>query len=124
MATTEDASELNFGEDFDKAECLSCAEVSLLLKDKRDQMNDGINDVFEKALKYVNQFGGNQNSETIKEIRKLGQRQQLHQFEIASLANLAIGDLEEAKTLLPSLKRYTDEAITDMLNDLTNLKEI
>jgi DNA-directed RNA polymerase II subunit RPB4 len=86
--------------------------------------NNNQSDVFDKTQKYVNTFGLGKNLETTKEIQKLGKRRNLHPFEVASLANLNPTEVEEAKTLIPSLKRFMDDEVQKMLNDLENLNEL
>lgn len=43
---------------------------------------------------------------------------QLEQFELASLVNLLPEDVEEAVTLLPSLNRFKDDEVLEMLDIL------
>lgn len=50
----------------------------------------------------------------------------LHSFEIASLANLMSKDSEpeEARALIPSLRRFPDEAIAEILSVVDQCKTV
>merc|ERR1712157_158269 len=82
--------------------------------------------VFKKTHEYAAMFalqhgGEHAQHEMLQQIREkvLGNRG-LHEFEIASLANLAPESPDEAKALIPSLAReeLPDEVIEDILRDL------
>ena len=49
---------------------------------------------------------------------------ELRQYEIAVIANLQPQEVAEAKTLLPSLKRFDDDQIQAILNELQNFQRI
>lgn len=95
--------------------------------------------VFTKTLDYVKRFNRYKNKTAVKEVRsyvipsehhcrtlthdlpRVLTRKGLEEYEIASLANLAPENAEEAKTLIPSLKhKFTDEELDGVLNDLRN----
>jgi len=64
------------------------------------------------------------NAQAVNEMRTTLTRQNLHEFEIAALANLFPDTLDEAKSLIPSLaKRYSDDEINSILNDLKNYRK-
>ena len=52
-------------------------------------------------------------------VRETLQKQKLHKFEVACLANLAPSTAEEAKALLPSLEgRFDDLELNELLDDI------
>ena len=55
----------------------------------------------------------------IQAVRETLQKQKLHKFEIACLANLSPSTAEEAKALLPSLEgRFDDLELNELLDDI------
>ncbi|ROT66909.1 hypothetical protein C7M84_015035 [Penaeus vannamei] len=93
-ATEEDATELQFPKEFEKAETLLISEVHML-------------------------FSKFKNRATIKAIRELLNQKKLHKFELAALANLCPETPEEAKALIPSLEgRFEDEELRVLLEDM------
>lgn len=55
----------------------------------------------------------------VQAVRETLQKQKLHKFEIAALANLAPTTAEEAKALLPSLEgRFDDLELNEILDDI------
>ncbi|KAJ7975293.1 DNA-directed RNA polymerase II subunit 4-like [Quillaja saponaria] len=129
----EDASELKLGEDFLKAKCLMNSEVSILLEHRYEQIkqmsDESINQVpqvFEKCLQYVKRFSRFTNQDAVKQVREVLSRYQLAEFELAVLGNLCPETVEEAVTIVPTLKskgRLDDEAIERLLNDLMMIKK-
>lgn len=76
-------------------------------------------EVFLKTLEYTQQFSKYNSKETIKAVRETLQKQKLHKFEIAALANLSPATAEEARTLLPSLEgRFDDLELSEILSDV------
>lgn len=56
---------------------------------------------------------------SLQAVRETLQKQKLHKFEIACLANLAPTTAEEAKALLPSLEgRFDDLELNEILDDI------
>ncbi|KAF7822152.1 DNA-directed RNA polymerase II subunit 4 [Senna tora] len=132
-AEEEDASELKFGDDFEKAKCLMNSEVALLLEHKFEQFKhmseDSINQapqVFDKSLQYVKRFSRFSNQDAIKQVREVLSRYQLAEYELAVLGNLCPESVEEALSVVPTLKakgRLDTDAIEKLLNDLLMIKK-
>ncbi|KAI4352071.1 hypothetical protein L6164_006357 [Bauhinia variegata] len=129
----EDASELKLGADFQKAKCLMNSEVCLLLEHKYEQYKQMCEDsmthvpqVFERSLQYVKRFSRISNQDAAKQTREVLSRCQLAEFELAVLGNLCPETVEEAITIVPTLKakgRLDAEAIEKMLNDLLMIRK-
>eukprot|EP01138_Halocafeteria_seosinensis_P007450 gb/GECG01007615.1/.p1 GENE.gb/GECG01007615.1/~~gb/GECG01007615.1/.p1 ORF type:complete len:186 (+),score=44.68 gb/GECG01007615.1/:1-558(+) len=127
----EDASQLQFGEGFDEnCAFLSNSEVSWLLEQFQEKGDDKrFSDAFQQSLEYCRRFGGNaemRTADSTDELRNSLQslefrrtdnegreerKEGLHPYELASLCNLNPGSVEEAKSLIPSLERFTDEDV-------------
>ncbi|PAA79027.1 hypothetical protein BOX15_Mlig024392g2, partial [Macrostomum lignano] len=120
----EDASELRFPLEFDKAQTLTVSEVRQILE-KRKAANEQREEELEpsevetKTLNYCQRFAKFNNEETISAVRDLLQGKKLHNFELAAIANLCPETAEEAKALIPSLAgRFEDEDLNQILEDL------
>ncbi|BFG33243.1 DNA-directed RNA polymerase II subunit 4-like [Prunus yedoensis var. nudiflora] len=133
-ADEEDASELKIGDDFLKAKCLMNSEVAILLEHRCDQMKHMSGDsttqlpqVLEKSLQYVKRFSRFTNQGSVKQVREVLSRYQLAEFELAVIGNLCPENVDEAKSVVPSLKTkgrgHDDEAIERLLNDLLMVKK-
>ncbi|CAN1190273.1 DNA-directed RNA polymerase II subunit 4 [Linum perenne] len=116
----ENAAELKIGDEFLKAKCLMNCEVSLILEHKYEQLQQMSDDatnhmsqVFEKSLQYVKRFSRYKNPDAVRQLCVLG--------------NLCPETVEEATTMVPSLKTkdrtLDDDAIEKMLNDLSLIKK-
>ncbi|RHZ56714.1 hypothetical protein Glove_397g11 [Diversispora epigaea] len=117
----EDASKLKFGEDFQAEEFLFISEVALLLaKTPESQKNTS---VYQKTAEYVNLFTKFHNEESVRELRKTLLRHKLEKYELVQLANLCCDDVEEAKSLIPSLCKRPDEEIRSILDDIGQLRK-
>ena len=109
----------------ENAETLLISEVYMLLQ-HRKQQNDAsadeheFSEVFNKTLNFCEQFGRFKNRETISAVRSLlGQKNKLHKFEFAQLANLCVETVDEAKALIPSLEgRFQDDELKQILDAL------
>ncbi|KAI3626464.1 hypothetical protein CBS9595_001825 [Malassezia furfur] len=114
----EDASQGRLGPEFQDAGCLLISEV-----------------VAQKTKEYVDDFSRYKEQSTIREVRALlikhaaqpdldgtvsdDKGLQLTQFEMAQLANLAVSDVDEARTLIPT----KDEAqLESLLNELAAIR--
>ncbi|TYK00568.1 DNA-directed RNA polymerase II subunit 4-like [Cucumis melo var. makuwa] len=126
----ENAAELKIGDEFLKAKCLMNCEVSLILEHKYEQLQqraedptNQISQVFEKSLQYVKRFSRYKNPDAVRQVREY----QLAEFELCVLGNLCPETVEEATSIVPSLKTkgrvHDDEAIEKMLNDLSLIKK-
>eukprot|EP01116_Phalansterium_solitarium_P013620 TRINITY_DN3101_c0_g1_i1.p2 TRINITY_DN3101_c0_g1~~TRINITY_DN3101_c0_g1_i1.p2 ORF type:complete len:135 (+),score=19.48 TRINITY_DN3101_c0_g1_i1:56-460(+) len=119
----EDAAQLKLGPDFQEAQCLLNSEVAILLDMSQaahaeDESPADMSQVFLKTLNYVKQFNRYKSKTVAKEVRSLLGRKSLAEFEIASLANLCPETTEEAKALIPTLSKLSDDELEGILNDL------
>ena len=83
---------------------------------------------FIKTLEHVEAFSHFQSRQVLTEIRNKyvntdDETLKLREFEFAVLVNLCPETAEEAKTLIPTLDRFDDEQVTQMVNDLAAFKE-
>lgn len=132
VVDTEDAAELNLGDDFRHETCLSNAEVAVILeKQKVDYENQEkqLTGVFQKTYSYVQRFSGTKdpvaNQASVTELREAlmslifqrdGGDVRLEEFEIACLSNLNPEEVEESVALIPSLqKRFAEDEIEEIL---------
>ncbi|XP_031631991.1 DNA-directed RNA polymerase II subunit Rpb4-like [Contarinia nasturtii] len=119
----EDAADLIFPEEFKNAEALMISEVFTLL-DKRKKENESrdeeldLSEVFLKTITYTDLFRKFKNVETMVAVRSLLNQMKLHKFELAVLGNLCPDAPEEAKALIPTLDRFTDEEVQVLLDDI------
>jgi len=135
----EDASQLILGDDFQtKALCLWNAEVSIILERRLDVEHAGpdstaedltsptghTNEIIKQTLDYVRLFSNYKNREAMGEAKLLGERMcksyKLDPFEVAVINNLNIETVEEALSLIPTLKdKFSDEKeLEKFLDDL------
>ncbi|CAF0766156.1 unnamed protein product [Rotaria sordida] len=135
----EDAAQLKFPKEFDKAEPMMISEVLLMLEQRRQQhtnsnnnmSNLGIDDdddeitlseAFNDTVAYCERFSKFKTKEAIGAVRNLlfpkdqtngmtttNSTPGLHKFEAALLANLCPQQAIEAKTLIPSLDSKLDD---------------
>ncbi|CAF0784117.1 unnamed protein product [Adineta steineri] len=133
----EDAAQLKFPKEFDKAEPMMISEVLLMLEQRRQQQtnpnsmsNLGIDDddeialseAFNDTVAYCERFSKFKTKEAIGAVRNLlfpkdqtngmttsNPTPVLHKFEAALLANLCPQQAIEAKTLIPSLDSKLDD---------------
>ncbi|UJR37476.1 hypothetical protein I4U23_030179 [Adineta vaga] len=127
----EDAAQLKFPKEFDKAEPMMISEVLLMLEQRREQQaNSGMDDedeitsseAFNDIVSYCERFSKFKTKEAIGAVRNLlfpkdqsnsmsttNSTPVLHKFEAALLANLCPQLAAEAKTLIPSLDSKLDD---------------
>ncbi|ETK71534.1 hypothetical protein L915_21260 [Phytophthora nicotianae] len=133
LMESNDAVELNSGEDFENNTCLSKAEVAIFLDKQK------INYVEQKKMfasgskKCKTRFTGTKdpvaNQAAVIELREyvtfnilIRSRLSMEEFEIASLSNLYLEEVEEAVALIPSLSQhFTDHEIEEMLGVISLL---
>ncbi|KAK1947882.1 DNA-directed RNA polymerase II subunit 4 [Phytophthora citrophthora] len=136
VVDTEDAAELNLGDDFRNETCLSNAEVAVILEKQKsdyETQEKQLTNVFQKTYSYVQRFSGTKdpvaNQASVTELREAlmslaFQREEegetveyrLEEFEIACLSNLNPEEVEEAVALIPSLhKRFAEDEIEEIL---------
>lgn len=127
----ENAAELQFPKEFQKAETLLLSEVNLLLQHRIKQNETAeeeqeFSEVFTKTHNYTTRFSRFNNRDTIANVREiLASTKKLHKYELAQIANLAPETPEEAKGLIPSLEgRFTDEELGNLLDDIQAMRSI
>ncbi|CAG8541252.1 5753_t:CDS:2 [Paraglomus occultum] len=121
----EDATKLKFGEDFeDVVEVLFISEAYLIMDKTKSQQNNTNTDVYRKTWEYVRKFGKFNNEDAVKDLRTTLVKHNLHKYELAQLVNLCPEELDEAKSLVPSLaRRFEDDEIRQMLEEIATLKK-
>jgi DNA-directed RNA polymerase II subunit RPB4 len=86
----------------------------------------GANEVLKKTLDYLSVFSRFRDTETVAAVEallKAPENSDLHPFEIAQLGSLSCDDVDEAKTLIPSLSnKKSDEELQNILNQLSRLE--
>mmetsp|Transcript_40470 Transcript_40470/g.47363 ORF Transcript_40470/g.47363 Transcript_40470/m.47363 type:complete len:206 (+) Transcript_40470:83-700(+) len=135
----ENAAELSFGVDFADIQILSNAQVAVYLQvsaRSADNRDEELHDVYRKTQKYVDRFNTMNNKEKnfqelVDELDNLqdalttfrkdtddGEELDLNTYEVAALMNLVATDtlVEEAVSLIPSLSRFPETAIDDILD--------
>ncbi|CAG2164011.1 unnamed protein product [Oppiella nova] len=128
--TEEDATELQFPKEFEKAETLLISEVDMLLEHRKAQNESAeeeqeLSEVFMKTLSYCQRFSRYKNRETIAAVRSLLTQKKLHKYELSQLANLCPETPDEAKALIPSLEgRFQDEELRHILDDIQTQRSL
>jgi DNA-directed RNA polymerase II subunit RPB4 len=135
----ENVAELQFGPEFDQIHVLSNAQVDILLQMSAraaSHADEEINEVYRKTQKYVSRFNSMTNAEkspqevvneldnlqdaltTFRKETEEGEDLELHGSEVAALMNLVATDtlVEEAVALIPSLSRFPEAAIDEILD--------
>eukprot|EP01132_Coremiostelium_polycephalum_P000367 gene367-464_t len=118
----EDLSQLKFPKDLQNARYLLNSEVAFLLKEFETEGTE-YPQTFHKTLAYAERFSRYKNKASIKQVRAALSKQNLEEFEIASLANLCPEIADEAKSLITSLKRFDDDSLQAILDELSNLRK-
>lgn len=125
----EDASKLLFGPDFENATPLMNSEVTILLEQHKADQQDAAFDpndaglYQESTLDYTKKFGEFDDPQQVRKVRELLEAGgNLHPFEVAALANLCPGSVEEARTILPTLtmEKISDDDLDALLSELVN----
>ena len=139
----ENFADLSFGNEFEDIQILSNAQVAVYLKATEQQSierDEELHDVYKKALKYADRFNTMDNpekdhKELVDELDNLqealttfrketdeGDELELHSAEVASLMNLVATDtlVEEAVALIPSLARFPEAAVDEILDLVRN----
>jgi DNA-directed RNA polymerase II subunit RPB4 len=136
---TENVAELQFGGEFTDIHILSNAQVAVVLQVSANSAvnrDEELNEVYRKTQKYVNRFNTMNNPEkdhqelvdeldnlqealsTFRTELEAGDELELHGAEVAALMNLVATDtlVEEAVALIPSLSRFPEAAIDEILD--------
>ncbi len=77
-------------------------------------------------MDYAKRFHKYKNKNAVEEVRNyLSQKKWgLVEWEIASLANLCPDSADEAKSLIPSLKKLTDDELDSILSEIQTLSNL
>lgn len=144
----EDAAQLKFPKEFDRAEPMMISEVLLMLEKRRKQEGQGnqlgIDDddettqteAFNDTYAYCERFSKFKTADSIKVVRNIlfpkdptttmansTNTNGLHKFEAALLANLCPREAAEAKTLIPSLdSKLDDDECQRILDELQSYR--
>jgi len=126
----EDAAQLQLGPEFDGVAVLSYWEAKTMMEKRKGNRVEnlppirGENIVFLKSQQYTQMFGLISSDEAARTIRdKLEAEGLFHPFEIAQLMNFLPEDGEEARALIPSLKRNElgDDVLNRILEEIQSL---
>eukprot|EP00585_Thalassiosira_rotula_P012719 CAMPEP_0196131300 /NCGR_PEP_ID=MMETSP0910-20130528/1372_1 /TAXON_ID=49265 /ORGANISM="Thalassiosira rotula, Strain GSO102" /LENGTH=206 /DNA_ID=CAMNT_0041390763 /DNA_START=36 /DNA_END=659 /DNA_ORIENTATION=+ len=144
VTAVENAAELSFGNEFDSdIQILSNAQVAVILQMSAQNAlvrDEELHDVYKKTQKYVERFNTMKNPEkehqelvdeldnlqgaltTFRKETEDGEEMELHGFEVAALMNLVQIDtmVEEAASLIPSLSRFPESAVDEILDLIRN----
>ena len=142
IADDEDASAGKLGPEFQDAGCLLISEVHLFFSRPAEltgATDDDTTAVARKTKEYVDDFSRYKEQSTIREVRTVLIKHaaqpgaedlpeeerglQLTQFEMAQIANLAVSDLDEARTLIPTLASKDDAQLESLLNELAAIRK-
>ncbi|KAH3675866.1 hypothetical protein WICMUC_002436 [Wickerhamomyces mucosus] len=86
----------------------------------------GANEVLKKTLDYLSVFSRFRDAQTcsaVEQLLKAPENAKLHPFELAQLGSLACDDVDEAKTLVPSLAdKKSEDDLQNILNQLSRLE--
>lgn len=112
---SEDAAQLRLGTDFDESasevSSLWNAEVAFLLEGASGPMVD-------KTLRYVQRFSNYTSAEAIRQakeaFRAKPEHEHLSPYEVACLNNLNVMSVDEALSLVPSLRTLQDRIKTSL----------
>jgi len=126
----EDCSELRLGAIFEDADSVLNAEVALILENKlantSEDADSTATEMLHKFKTYVDRFNFYSGQENVKKVRELLERRDLHNFEVAAIANLHPSSEDEAKGLVKSLRNkaeFTDEVCAEMLEELATYRK-
>ncbi|EZG67405.1 DNA-directed RNA polymerase II subunit RPB4 [Gregarina niphandrodes] len=105
------------------ARCLNLCELELILADqmkinsRRDPQAQAI---MKASFDYAHKFGQIKNREAVVQLRNQleASKANFTEFEMASIVNLMPATAEEAKALIPSLTRLSDEILSKVLADM------
>jgi len=124
----ENAAELKIPTVFLEANSLSNTEAKLVLEhhlESREIRLEEASERVRKTYEYVSQFNIQQNRPNMDALRQklVSTYPKLHFFEICVLANLAPGDVEEAKILVPSLMgKISEDELTQIVEEVATYR--
>ncbi|UKJ90339.1 RNA polymerase subunit RPB4-like protein [Theileria orientalis] len=121
-----DPSKFELDPEFKNSKCLNLCELHLILGDQlrlHHNRNDTAIQFIKTSHEYASRFAILKCRNAIVDIRTTIERDGLlHEFEMASLVNLLPKSVEEAKSLIPSLSRISDDKINSILELLESYR--
>jgi DNA-directed RNA polymerase II subunit RPB4 len=113
------------GSEFANAHILSIAEVNLVLRTAEEDIEPGSHSLFGKLLNYTRKFNQLPNQSVIPTVRDMLEQRGFNPLEVALLMNLCPQTAEEARALIPSLLRMSnDDELTRVLEELVRMKNL
>ncbi|EER16647.1 DNA-directed RNA polymerase II 16 kDa polypeptide, putative [Perkinsus marinus ATCC 50983] len=136
MEDHQDSAELNFDPVWQKAQCLNICEVEQLLRQPYARLvesgrTSAKTQCLEQSYKHALRFSKITDPEALTELRAAledwepptaAQGGKLHSFEMAQLVSLLPENASVAKSLIPSMSRYSDNDLDQLLADITTYK--
>eukprot|EP00741_Cyanophora_paradoxa_P021649 tig00000241_g20895.t1 len=130
----EDAALLKFSKDFADAHVLTNSEVAIILDHRQSKSFSGeadsknLTQTFHKTLAYTKRFSRIKNQQAVSELRSMLEGRhsgdkKLEPFQLVSLVNLCPETAEEARALIPTLDRFDDAELDEMLKDIASFRE-
>jgi len=118
--------EVEFGEDFANAAPIWNAEVKFMLENRINEEKSDVNTTMKRQiLDHVRKFSQYSNKEALLQAKDHMARmlqeekyQGISQFDMALLNNLRIDEPAEAKSLIPSLQKISDQDVQVLLGYL------
>ncbi|KXN67477.1 hypothetical protein CONCODRAFT_80135 [Conidiobolus coronatus NRRL 28638] len=119
-----DATILELGPDFNNIRALSVAEVGILLDHQAKDSGRAFTKTFNSTLEYAKKFSRFSAAESVKDVRNIFAEKNFAHYEVAQLVNLCCDTAEEAKTLIPSLKKkMNDPELEGLLTSMLTYKK-
>lgn len=108
------------------ARCLNLCELQLILADQLKlefRRNQPANSLIKVSYEYACTFAQISNRQSIFDLRStLENHRKITEIEMASIVNLMPRMVDEAKAVIPSLNRLTDDEVAAMLADVEKFK--
>ncbi|KAH7821938.1 putative DNA-directed RNA polymerase II subunit RPB4 [Monocercomonoides exilis] len=116
-----DVSQCKLGPDFQDSMPLQYDHVLQLLLSVKDAQFGAQDppEIFVKSFDHVQKFAQFKNASLAEELRRKLTDQGFHEYEQAQLANLTPETPEKARSLIPSLKRFDDDALIRVIQLMT-----
>ena len=114
------------GPEFASANALSIPEVDIVIQYFKDQGHIASNNaIFEKIYSYAKRYNRFPDGQIAGEVRKILLESDFTQTEITLLMNLCPQTADEARALIPDLKRFEDDNVLNYtLDEIARLKNL
>jgi len=126
----ENASELQFGRDFEKEKCLMNAQALRIMQKinqeerPRDLNSDPKGIRIQKFMDYTMRFDRFRNPEFVDQAKSILENDTgYHSFEVAQLGNLFPDKADEAINIIPSLQKRNQETLQLILNEISEMQK-